>query len=129
MKTAFVSFALVFATLTVWAENNPFIARPSVTRYGTQSVGRFLYTGDVPKILNAADIEVHVSKLMLTVRVKGWVSEEQRKVYPSQLLLHWNAVRQAFATEAMSFEPLVDTGVLAAAEKKAERKAQWLLVA
>ncbi|MEQ1877817.1 MAG: L,D-transpeptidase [Bdellovibrionia bacterium] len=129
MKLLIIAATLCTLSVAALAENQPFIAKPSRTKYGTQSVGRFLYTGDAPKILNSSDLELHVSKTMLTVRVKAWVSVEQHRVYAAQLFQHWDAIRLAFANDFMTFEPLADLNDYAASEKKADRKAQWLLSA
>lgn len=128
MKLVFISVVIFIWTALTFATELPFIAKPSSTRYGSnQSVGRFVYTGDVPRILNPSDLEVYVSKVMLTVRAKGWVSDEQKRVYASQLLIHWDAIRQAFEMDSMSFEPVPNVKTLAANERKNEKRAQWLL--
>jgi hypothetical protein len=68
--------------------------------------GTYLYLGEVPKF-KAEELEFTVSKMALTNRVTGWVSQERIDTYASELYLRWKTIDDAVKDPSFSFHPLV----------------------
>lgn len=69
--------------------------------------GRYLYLGNVPSGFQAHELELYVSKVALTLRVKAWVSQDLIRNYGRTLFERWQRIHNAFQDPSMSLEPLV----------------------
>jgi hypothetical protein len=81
------------------------------------NVGTYLYLGEVPKF-KATELEMTVSKMALTNRVTGWVSQALIDSYGSELFLRWKTVDDAVNDRDFSFHPLVQLSSLVPAKSK-----------
>jgi hypothetical protein len=89
------------------------------------TVGRYLYLGAVPKF-KPQDIEITVSKSMLTVRIKAWVDKELYNQYAIHLLKRYKRIVDAFLNDdKLEFVPLQTIKSLRAKNKKQDVQA-WL---
>lgn len=74
--------------------------------------GRYIYLGDVPKF-EAQEIELIISKMSLSTRVKAYVNQELIDNYAKQLYFRWKTIRDAFEDRSLSFHPLIKISDLA----------------
>jgi hypothetical protein len=88
--------------------------------------GTYLYLGEVPKF-KAEELEITVSKMALTNRVTGWVSQNLIDAYASELFLRWKTVDDAVKDPNFSFHPLVKLSSLV--PKKNRNIEAWVKIA
>lgn len=69
-------------------------------------VGRYLYVGAAPKF-DANEIELTVSKMSLTLRATGWISQAKMDGYASQLYKRWEQIDATMQDPAFVLHPLV----------------------
>jgi hypothetical protein len=70
------------------------------------NVGRFLYVGVAPKF-DVGEVDLTVSKMSLTVRATGWISQAKMDAYASQLYKRWEQIDSTMQDPAFVLHPLV----------------------
>lgn len=88
--------------------------------------GRYIYLGDVPKF-EAQEIELIISKMSLSTRVKAYVNQELIDNYAKQLYFRWKTIRDAFEDRSLSFHPLIKISDLA--QDKSPTVRSWARIA
>jgi hypothetical protein len=88
--------------------------------------GTYLYLGEVPKF-KAEELEITVSKMALTNRVTGWVSQALIDAYASELYLRWKTVDDAVKDPNFSFHPLMKLSSLV--PKNSRNTEAWTKIA
>lgn len=97
------------ASLAVAAENlvGPMShERTDTPKKANAHVGRYMYVGAAPKF-DANELELTVSKMSLTVRATGWMSQAKIDGYGSQLLKRWEQIDSTFDEPSFVLHPLV----------------------
>ena len=108
---SFAPLLLASLTMTTMA-NAAFIPGP-ITHERTDTpkkanahVGRYLYVGNAPKFA-AGEVDLVVSKLGLTLRATGWITQERIDTYASQLYKRWEQIDQTMQDPRFVLHPLV----------------------
>jgi hypothetical protein len=70
-------------------------------------IGRYLYVGTAPKF-DGSEIELTISKMSLTVRATGWVSQSKMDAYASQLYKRWEQIDTTLQDPNFQLHPLVN---------------------
>ncbi len=70
------------------------------------TVGRYLYVGTAPKF-SGPELELTVSKMSLTLRATGWVSQAKIDNYGAHLYKRWEQIDQTLAAPKFVLHPLV----------------------
>ncbi len=70
-------------------------------------VGRYLYVGTAPKFAGS-EIDLTVSKMSLTVRATGWISQSKLDGYAYQLYKRWEQIDATLQDPNFQLHPLVD---------------------
>lgn len=83
-----------------------FHERTNTPKKANAVVGRYLYTGDVPKF-NSNELELYVAKMALSLRAKGWVSQARIDQYASMLYNRWLKIHNASLDTKFTFDPLI----------------------
>lgn len=91
------------------------------------TVGRYLYVGDAPRF-KSENLSLTVSKMSLTLRAQGWVTQDMANDYEYFLLQRWKKIHDAFQTSRMRMIKLNDFNKAAEKEKDRNQRA-WLKVA
>ena len=69
-------------------------------------VGRYLYVGAAPKF-DAGELDLTVSKMSLTLRATGWVSQARIDQFASQLYKRWEQIDSTLNDPNFFLHPLV----------------------
>lgn len=80
--------------------------RTDTPKKANAHVGRFLYVGAAPKF-DANELELTVSKMSLTLRATGWMSQAKIDGYALQLLKRWEQIDSTMQDPAFVLHPLV----------------------
>jgi hypothetical protein len=80
--------------------------RTDTPKKANANVGRYLYVGTAPKF-EASEIELTVSKMSLTVRATGWISQQKMDAYASQLYKRWEQIDTTMQDQTFVLHPLV----------------------
>jgi hypothetical protein len=104
-----------------------FHERTDIPRLKRARVGRYLYLGTLPHF-ETDDLELYVSKLGLTLRVKAWIKPQLIDSYGSLLIRHWQKINSAFADPSLSFVQVRSPEAVLDALSDREHKA-WLTIA
>ena len=80
--------------------------RTDTPKKANAHVGRFLYVGNAPKF-GAGEVDLTVSKLGLTLRATGWITQERIDTYASQLYKRWELIDQTMQDPSFVLHPLV----------------------
>lgn len=78
-------------------------------------VGRYLYVGTAPKF-DGGEIDLTVSKMSLTLRATGWMSQAKIDAYASQLYKRWEQIDSTMQDPKFVLHPLVKIESLATKE-------------
>src|SRR5687768_15607340 len=70
------------------------------------NVGRFLYVGTAPKF-DVGEVDLTVSKMSLTVRANGWMTQAKVDGYASQLYKRWEQIETTLQDPSFVLHPLV----------------------
>ncbi|MBA2405047.1 MAG: hypothetical protein H0V66_09780 [Bdellovibrionales bacterium] len=70
------------------------------------NVGRFLYVGTAPKF-DVGEVDLTVSKMSLTVRANGWMTQAKVDGYASQLYKRWEQIEATLQDPSFVLHPLV----------------------
>lgn len=100
--------------------------RTDTPKLSNSTTGRFMYLGDVPKF-DATELEMTISKMNLTARVTGYVSQGRIDTYANQLFMRWKQIDDALMDPALSLHPLVRISKLA--EGKPTNTQAWAQIA
>lgn len=86
------------------ASEGPFpFQRTNTPKKANATVGRYLYVGPAPRF-EAEDLELTVSKMGLTLRVKAWVRPELIANYESEMRARYQRIADAFyGNDALTF--------------------------
>lgn len=77
-------------------------------------VGRYMYVGTAPKF-NGNELELTVSKMSLTLRATGWMTQEKIDSYASQLYKRWEQIDSTMQDPKFALHPLVKLESIATA--------------
>lgn len=80
--------------------------RTDTPKKKSAQVGRYLYVGNAPKF-GAGEVDLTVSKLALTLRATGWITQERIDTYASQLYKRWEQIDQTMQNPKFVLHPLV----------------------
>ena len=131
LMTNLKNVALAASLMTIangaWASGPMFFSKTDIPQKQGSLAGRYLYVGDVPRFA-AEDLELNVSKIGLTLRVKGWVPQSMREGYADILLRRWKGYYDAFQDPNLSFNSLKDPKAVIAASSSRSNQA-WLKIA
>jgi hypothetical protein len=75
-------------------------------------VGRFMYVGTVPKF-EAGEVDLVVSKMSLTLRATGWISQAKIDGYAAQLYKRWEQIDTTLQDPSFVLHPLIKLESLA----------------
>lgn len=77
-------------------------------------VGRYMYVGTAPKF-NGNELELTVSKMSLTLRATGWMTQEKIDSFASQLYKRWEQIDTTMQDPKFALHPLVKLESIATA--------------
>lgn len=103
-----------------------FHQRTNTPKKSNAVVGRYLYTGDVPKF-NANELEIYIAKMALTNRVKAWISQERIDQYATMLYNRWVKINNATLDQKFVLNPLISASEYASTQ--GTNNQAWLKVA
>jgi hypothetical protein len=106
-KTIILLFSVL--SLNSFAEIGPMpFERTNLRAKGMPNAtsGRYLYLGNVPKF-ETHELEITISKMSLTARVQGLVSQDKIDGYARQLFNRWKNVDQALKDPVFHLHPLM----------------------
>ena len=111
LKTILLMSSLTVSTLAMAQSRQNLIGPMSHERTNTPKksnahVGRYLYVGTAPKF-ESNEIELTVSKMSLTLRATGWISQAKINSYASQLYKRWELIDSTMQDPAFVLHPLV----------------------
>jgi hypothetical protein len=86
--------------------------RTNTPKMDNANVGRYLYVGVAPKF-NSDEIELTVSKMSLTVRATGQITQAKMDGYASQLYKRWEQIDTTMQDPSFVLHPLVKLQSLA----------------
>jgi len=101
--------------------------RTDTSKRKNATVGRYLYLGNAPRFA-PENIELYVSKMGLTLRVKAFVPESMPSEYLGMLLVRWKKIHDAFQSPTMSFEAMKSAAELTSNARAVGEKA-WIQIA
>lgn len=100
--------------------------RTSSPKMTNMTSGRYMYLGEVPKF-EGKELEIFISKMNLTARVKAHVNQGRIDTYANQIFLRWKTVRDAVSDPVFSLHPLVKLSTLS--EGKPANVQAWSKIA
>lgn len=80
--------------------------RTNTPKKANANVGRYMYIGTMPKF-TGEEIELTVSKMSLTVRATGWISQARRDGYASELYQRYERISAALEDPDFVLHPLI----------------------
>ena len=86
--------------------------RTNTPKKANANVGRYLYVGTAPKF-EGGELDLTISKMSLTVRATGWVSQAKIDGYAAQLYKRWEQIDSTMVDPKFVLHPLVKLESLA----------------
>jgi hypothetical protein len=86
--------------------------RTNTPKLANANVGRYLYVGVAPKF-DSSEIELTVSKMSLTLRATGWITQSKIDGYGLQLYKRWEQIDSTMQDPDFVLHPLVQLQSLA----------------
>ena len=90
--------------------------RTDTPKKANAHVGRYLYVGTAPKF-DGGEIDLTVSKMSLTLRATGWMTQAKIDAYASQLYKRWEQIDSTMQDTKFVLHPLVSIQAMAEAIK------------
>lgn len=88
--------------------------RTDTPKKANAHVGRYLYVGTAPKF-DGGEIDLTVSKMSLTLRATGWMTQAKIDAYASQLYKRWEQIDSTMQDPKFVLHPLIKIESIATA--------------
>lgn len=86
--------------------------RTNTPKKSNANVGRYLYVGTAPKF-ETGEVDLTVSKMSLTLRATGWMTQEKIDTYASELYKRWEKIDSTMKDPSFILHPLIKLESLA----------------
>jgi hypothetical protein len=114
---SFITLVTLFGQFSNYALASDFLGpqpheRTDTPKKSNANVGRYLYVGSAPKF-SGSEIELIISKMSLTLRAQGWITQDSIDNYASQLYQRWERIDQTLQDPNFQLHPLIKLSRLA----------------